>query len=104
MLSLEEQKIIKDIRNLFRLKKEPNCTEIKYIRNLFRLEKKLKQLKIEQLEILKIFLSMKKKKKIIINQQELVIFGVTIILNMKVMVMEIKHYHLKNILTKLDYI
>ena len=47
MLSLEEQKIIKDIRNLFRLKKEPNCTEIKYIRNLFRLEKKLKQLKIE---------------------------------------------------------
>ena len=47
---------------------------------------------------------MKKKKKIIINQQELVIFGVTIILNMKVMVMEIKHYQLKNILTKLDYI
>ena len=104
MLSLEEQKIIKDIRNLFRLKKEPNCTEIKYIRNLFRLEKKLKQLKIEQLEILKIFLSMKKKKKIIINQQELVIFAVTIILNMKVMVMEIKHYQLKNILIKLDYI
>ena len=47
---------------------------------------------------------MKKKKKIIINQQELVIFGVTIILNMKVMVMEIKHYQLKNILTKLHYI
>ena len=47
MLSLEEQKIIKHIRNLFRLKKEPNCTEIKYIRNLFRLKKKLKQLKIE---------------------------------------------------------
>ena len=45
MLSLEEQKIIKDIRNLFRLKKEPNCTEIKYIRNLFRLEKKTKAIK-----------------------------------------------------------
>ena len=51
-LSLEEENIIKDIRNLFRLKK------------------KLKQLKIEYLEILRIFLSMKNKKKIIINQYE----------------------------------
>ena len=30
----------------------------------------IKQLKIEYLEILKMFLSMKKEKKIIINQQE----------------------------------
>ena len=57
----EEEKIIKNIRNLFRLKKELNYTAIKDIGNLFRLEKKLKQLKIEYLEILKIFLSMKKK-------------------------------------------
>ena len=57
----EEEKIIENIRNLFRLKKELNYTAIKDIRNLFRLEKKLKQLKIEYLEILKIFLSMKKK-------------------------------------------
>ena len=39
-LSVEEESIIKDIRNLFRLKKELNDTAIKDIRNLFRLEKK----------------------------------------------------------------
>ena len=49
-LSLEEGNIIKDIRNFFKLKK------------------KLKELKIQHLEILTIFLSMNKKKKIIINQ------------------------------------
>ena len=31
-------------------------------------------------------------------------FGVAIILNMKVTVIEIKHYQLNNILIKLDYI
>ena len=46
-LYLEKGNIIKDIRNLFRLKKELNYTAIKDIRNLFRLEKKVKQLKIE---------------------------------------------------------
>ena len=46
---LEEENIIKDIRNLFRLKKEQNYTVIKDTRNLFTLEKKkLKQLKIEK--------------------------------------------------------
>ena len=35
----EEEKIVKDIRNLFRLKKEQNDTSIKSIRNLFRLKK-----------------------------------------------------------------
>ena len=35
----EEEKIIKDIRYLFRLKKELNDTEIKDIRNPFRLLK-----------------------------------------------------------------
>ena len=34
---LEEEKVIKDIRNLFRLKKEQNDTAIKDIRNLFRI-------------------------------------------------------------------
>ena len=67
-LSLKEENIIKDIRNLFRLKKkEPNNAAIKDIRNLVRQKKNLKQLKIEYLEILRIILSMKKKK-IIINQ------------------------------------
>ena len=71
---LEEENIIKDIRNLFRLKKEQNYTVIKDTRNLFTLEKKkLKQLKIEKkiiinislsisIQILKIPLSMKKTK------------------------------------------
>ena len=43
------------------------------------------------------------KKKIITNQQEWVIFGAIILLNMKVMVIAIKHYQLKNNLIKLDY-
>ena len=34
---LEEEKVIKDIRNLFRLKKEQNETAIKDIINLFRI-------------------------------------------------------------------
>ena len=64
-LSCEEEKIIKNIKNFFRLKNEQNYTGIKDLRNLFRLEEETKQLKIEYLEILRIFLSMKKK--IIIN-------------------------------------
>ena len=39
MESLEEKNIIKDIRNLFRIKKKLNYTAIKDIRNLFRLKK-----------------------------------------------------------------
>ena len=34
----DEEKIIKEIRNIFRLKKDSNETEIKYVRNLFRLK------------------------------------------------------------------
>ena len=37
-----EEKIIKDIRNLFRLKKELNDTAIKDIRNVFRRGKETK--------------------------------------------------------------
>ena len=66
-LSLEQGNIIKDMRNLFILKKEQNYTAIKDIRNLLNQKKKLKQLNIEYLEILTIFSSMKKNK-ITINQ------------------------------------
>ena len=38
----EEEKIIKDIRNLFKLKKELNYTAIKDIRNLFKQKKETK--------------------------------------------------------------
>ena len=41
----EKQNIIKDIRNLLRLKKELNFTAIKDITNLFRLEKETKAIK-----------------------------------------------------------
>ena len=44
-LSLEEENIIKDTRNLFRLKKEQNYTAIEDIRNLFRLGKETKAIK-----------------------------------------------------------
>ena len=59
----EEEKLIKDIRNLFRLKTELNYTAVNILRNLLAKEKKLKQLKVEYLEILRIFLGMKKKNK-----------------------------------------
>ena len=44
-LSLEEENIAKDIKNLFRLKKQLNYPANKDI-NLFRIEKKIKELKI----------------------------------------------------------
>ena len=44
-LSPEEENIIKDIKNLFRLRKEQNYTTIKDIRNFFRQEKETKTLK-----------------------------------------------------------
>ena len=67
-LSFEQENIIKDIRNLFRLKQELNYTAIgiKNITNLFRIEKETNTIK-DYLEILRIFLSMKKRKKIIIK-------------------------------------
>ena len=49
----------------------------------------MKQLNIEQLEILGTSLN---KKMIIINQQEQVIFAITIVSNMKVVVIKIKIY------------
>ena len=66
---LEEYKkivenMIKDVINLFRLKKlkkETNDATIKGIRNLFTLKKENKKLNAEYLETLEIFLSMKKK-------------------------------------------
>ena len=39
-LRLEEEKIIQDTRNFFKLKKQQNYTIIKDIRNIYRLEKR----------------------------------------------------------------
>ena len=38
-LRLEGEKVIKDIRNLFKLKKELNYTATKHVRKLFKLKK-----------------------------------------------------------------
>ena len=47
----KEGNIIKDIRNLFRLKEELNDTAIKDITNLFRLEKETKAIKDRMLRM-----------------------------------------------------
>ena len=75
---LKEEKFIRDIGKLFRkknnisfccfLKIQQNDTAIKEIRNLLLRIKKKKELNIVYLEVLRSFLSIKKKKKIIINQ------------------------------------
>ena len=44
-LILQEENIIKDIRNLFRLKQKQNYTAIQGIRNLFRQEKETKAIR-----------------------------------------------------------
>ena len=59
--------MIKDIRNLFRLKKELNYTAIKDIGNRFRQQKETKEIKDRILRDIKNLFSMKKKK-IIVNQ------------------------------------
>ena len=48
-LSLEEENTMKDIKNLFRLKKVLNYTAIEDIRNLFRLKKLTKAIKDKML-------------------------------------------------------
>ena len=77
--SLEKENLNKDMRHLFRLKKELNYTSIKDIINLFSPENETKAIKDRILRDIRIFLSMKKK--IIVNQ----------ILNIKVKVKQ-KHY------------
>ena len=49
----EKQNIIKDLRNIFRLKKELNYIAIKDIENLFRLEKETKAIKDRTLRDIK---------------------------------------------------
>ena len=52
-LSLEEENIIKDIKNLFSLKKELNYAVIKDMRNLFKLEKETKASKNRRIRDIK---------------------------------------------------
>ena len=57
----KEEKIIKDIKNLFRLKKEQNYTAVKDIRNLFRQEKETKKIKDRILRDIKNLLKYEKE-------------------------------------------
>ena len=65
----EKEEIIKNIRNIVTLENEQNDTVIKDIRNLKKgineTKVSLKELKIQNIEILKTFLSMKNKKKLL---------------------------------------
>ena len=65
---------------------------IKSIRNIFVLKKENKEIK-DIIEISGLFLN---KKMIIINRKKQAVFGITIILNMKVTLIEIESYHYKN--------
>ena len=103
-LSLEEENTIKDIINLFRLKKEQNCTAIKDIRNLFRQEKETKAIKDRILRDIKNLFANEKEEENYNKPVRASNFWSKIILNTKVMVIEIKYYQLKNILIKLDHI
>ena len=73
----------KDIRNLFRLKKEREAIKDKIVRDIRNL------LEHEEEDYYK--------------PVRVINFWRTVIINMKVMVIEIKHYQLKNILIKLDH-
>ena len=46
-LNLEEENVMKDIRNLFRLKKNKTTLQLKISENFLDKKKKLKQLKVE---------------------------------------------------------
>ena len=70
----------KDIRNLFRLKKESEAIKDKIVRDIRNL------LEHEEEDYYK--------------PVRVINFWKTVIINMKVMVIEIKHYQLKNILIK----
>ena len=96
----EEEKIIKDIRNIFRLKKEQNDIAIKDIRDFFRLEKEVKGIKDLVLRNIKNLFEYEKEEEN--YYKPVVTTAVTIILNTKITVIKIEYYQLKNILIKLE--
>ena len=95
---LKKDNIVKDIRNLFGLQKKVSDTAIKDIRNLFRLKKESEVIKNKVIKDIRNLFEHEEKDYYEPNS------GVTIILNMKIMVIEVKLYQLENILIKLDHI
>ena len=100
-LSLEEENLIIDIRNLFRLKKEQNCTAVKDMRNLFRQEKETKAIKDRILIYIKNLFEREKEEENYYKPVRVSNFWSNNYLNTKVTVIIIKHYQLKIILIKL---
>ena len=100
-LSLEEENKIKDIRNLFRLKKEQNYTAMKGIRNLFRQEKEAKAIKDRILRDIKNLFENGKEEENYYRPVRVSDFWNKIVFNTKVTVIKIKQYQLQNILIKL---
>ena len=75
---------------------------MKDIRNLFRLRKESKLIKDRNLIDIRTIFEHKEEENYY-NPVRVCSFGVRIMLNMKVKVIEIKHYQMKNISTKLDH-
>ena len=99
----EEEIITKDIRNLFRLKKELNYTAVKDIRNLYRLEKDTKAIKDGVLRDNENLFEYEEEE----NYYKPVTasnFWSNNYIEYKSGSDRKKHYHLKNILVKLDHI
>ena len=59
--SFEEESIIKDVRNLFRLTKNLIILQLQIYEAFLDQKKKLKQLKIEYLEILRVYFEHEEK-------------------------------------------
>ena len=85
-------------------KKQAIDTTIKGIRNLFKLEKESEEIKDTILRDIRNLFEQEEEESYYKPARVSNFFGVTIILNTKVKVIEIKHYRLNNILIKLDYI
>ena len=111
--SLEEKNIIKDVRNLFRLKKEIDDTKIKDIRNLFRLKKEKKVIKGRIPRYIRnIFEHEEEEEENCHKSVRVSIFSSNNYIEYKskiyiykiyILFIEIKPFQLKNILIKLDH-
>ena len=103
---------IKDIRNMFRLKKEKklikdiilrdarNLFEHRNIRNIFKLKKNNKAIKDRIIRDIRNLFEKEEEEN---YYKPVRVFGVITILNTKVKTIEIKDYQLKNILIKLNH-
>ena len=92
-LSYEEEKILKGIRNISRMKKRTKLhCNLRYKKSN-QIRKTLKDIKNH----------FEHEEENYHKPLRVSNFGVSIILNMKVTTMKIKHYQLKNILIKLDH-